>query len=100
MNPKKVNRNRLNCLEDLPNIGPAMAGDLRILGIEKPVDLVGQDPYVMYEQLCSRTGLRQDPCVLDVFISVIRFMNGSSAQPWWDFTAERKFKYRSHRYDK
>jgi hypothetical protein len=77
-------------LEDLPNIGPAMTRDLNLLGIRIPADLIGQDAYALYEKLCVRTGMHQDPCVLDVFLSVTRFMAGDPAQPWWAFTAERK----------
>lgn len=48
MNPTKVSRDRLQRLEDLPNIGPAMARDLRGLGIQMPADLIGEDAYVLY----------------------------------------------------
>jgi hypothetical protein len=77
-------------LEDLPNVGPATAEDLRSLGIVRPAQLVGQDPYALYDQLCARTGVRQDPCVYDVFISVVRYMEGAPAWPWWHYTPERK----------
>lgn len=90
MNPAKVRRDRLQRLEDLPNIGPAMAKDLLSLGISQPADLAGQDAYALYEQLCRQTGVRHDPCVIDVFLSVVRFMDGAPPRPWWDFTAERK----------
>lgn len=90
MNPAKVRRDRLARLEDLPNIGPAGARDLRRLGIARPADLVGQDAYELYERLSLLTGQRQDPCVLDVFLSVVRFMAGEPARPWWDYTAERQ----------
>lgn len=90
MNPAKVHRDRLVRLEDLPNIGPAMARDLMSLGIRQPADLVGQDAFVLYEQLCRQTGLRHDPCVIDVFLSVVRFMAGEGPRPWWDYTLERK----------
>ena len=90
MNPAKVNRNRLLALTDLPNIGPAMADDFRLLGIEEPGQLVDKDPYQLYEQLCALTATRQDPCVIDVFISVTRFMTGDEPRPWWAYTPERK----------
>lgn len=77
-------------LEDLPNVGPATAGDLRSLGITRPAQLVGRDPYALYDQLCAHTGVRQDPCVYDVFISVVRYMEGAPAWPWWHYTPERK----------
>jgi hypothetical protein len=90
MNPARVRRDRLTRLEDLPNIGPAMTRDLNRLGIRTPTDLIGRDACALYEELCVCTGVRQDPCVLDVFLSVTRFMAGGPAQPWWAFTAERK----------
>ena len=61
-----------------------------MLGINKPYDLVGQNPDKMYEKLCIVTGIRHDPCVIDVFISLTSFINGDEAKPWWDYTTERK----------
>ncbi|HJZ94383.1 MAG TPA: helix-hairpin-helix domain-containing protein [Gemmataceae bacterium] len=77
-------------LEDLPNIGPKTAADFRLLGITRPKQLTGKDPYQLYEKLCRATGVRQDPCVLDVFISAVRFVGGEPARPWWYYTKERK----------
>ena len=90
MNPARVRRDRLAHLQDLPNIGAAMTRDLNLLGIQTPNDLIGRDAYALYEELCVRTGMRHDPCVLDVFLSIVSFMHGGAAQPWWNFTAERK----------
>ncbi|MCE3002417.1 MAG: helix-hairpin-helix domain-containing protein [Xanthomonadaceae bacterium] len=77
-------------LEEIPNIGPAMAGDLRLLGIHAPRELAGRDPLALYRALCAATGVRQDPCVLDTFIAAVRFAEGGPALRWWRFTAERK----------
>ena len=44
----------------------------------------------LYDKLCVLTVTRHDPCVIDVFISVTRFMAGAAAQPWWAYTEERK----------
>jgi len=90
MNPSKVCRDRLHSLTDLPNIGAATAGDLRLLGVNEPAQLTGKCPYEMYDRLCSITGYRQDPCVLDVFISITRFVGGEDPKPWWHYTGERK----------
>lgn len=90
MNPAKVVRSKVVTLTDLPNVGPATAGDLRLLGIEHPRDLKGRDPYQMFDQLRVLTKSNQDPCVIDVFMSVTDFMNGGEARPWWSFTEERK----------
>lgn len=90
MHPNKVSRSRLAQLTDLPNIGPAMAADLRLLGYRTPADLVDADAGEMYARLCALTGQRHDPCVLDVFLSVSDFMRGAPPRPWWDYTTRRK----------
>ena len=77
-------------LEDIPNVGPAVAADLRRLGITAPADLLGRDPYALYEDLCEITGQRHDPCLLDTFIAAVRYMEGAPKRPWWKYTAERK----------
>jgi predicted GIY-YIG superfamily endonuclease len=77
-------------LEDIPNVGPAVAADLRRLGIATPAALPGRDPYAMYDDLCRLTGHRHDPCVLDTFIAAVRFLEGAPKKPWWTYTAERK----------
>src|SRR5438045_9234301 len=83
-------RKQLARLEDIPNIGPAVAADLRQLGITAPADLPGRDPYALYDDLCRITGKRHDPCLLDTFIAAVRYMEGGPKTPWWEFTAERK----------
>ena len=90
MSPSKVVREDVVLLTHLPNVGKSLAGDLRLIGIDCPAKLRGRDPYEMYETLCEVTGLRHDPCVIDVFISVTRFINGEPAVAWWQFTDERK----------
>ena len=90
MNPDKVDRARVLVLTDLPNVGKAVAEDLRLLGIHQPCQLEGKCPFEMYAMLCDMTAMRHDPCVIDVFISVTRFMAGDEPRPWWAYTAERK----------
>ena len=90
MNPAKVERNRVKQLTDLPNIGKAGEKDLILLGITAPEQLIGRDAYEMYDELCKKTGVRHDPCVIDVFLSITRFMGGETPRPWWDYTDERK----------
>ncbi|WP_454831939.1 helix-hairpin-helix domain-containing protein [Pseudoxanthomonas wuyuanensis] len=77
-------------LEQIPNIGPSIAADLRGIGIALPSQLIGQDPYILYERVNRTTGLRHDPCLCDCFIAAVRFMEGGEALPWWVWTAERK----------
>jgi len=88
----KRKRENVVRLEDVPNVGRSIAADLRQLGISRPVELVGRDPYEMYAELCRMTGQHQDPCVLDTFIAAVRYMEGEPKKPWWKYTAERKKK--------
>jgi len=89
---KSPDRNTVSQLDALPNIGKAMMADFLLIGINHPKELVGKDPFKLYDELCSTTGVKHDPCVIDVFMSAIDFMEGGEAQPWWAFTKERKRK--------
>lgn len=84
-------------LEALPNIGPSIAGDLRCIGVEHPRQLVGKDPFDLYRKLCEKTGVRHDPCVIDVFMAAVDFMEGGEPKPWWAFTEERKDRLKTAR---
>jgi len=90
MNPAKVNREKLNRLTDLPNIGKSLATDLESIGILHPNDLIAQDAFALYEKLCQKSGTRHDPCVIDVFMSITDFMNGGKPRVWWEYTPQRK----------
>ncbi len=87
---KNPDRETVCRLEELPNVGKAIAGSLRLIGVDHPRKLVGKDAFELYEALCTKTGKRYDRCVIDVFMSVIDFMEGGEAQSWWAFTEERK----------
>src|SRR5262245_24001027 len=80
-------------LEQLPNIGPALAADLRRLGIHHPGELRSRDPFHLYQALCQATGRRQDPCVLDTFMAATDFMRGADPVRWWHYTAQRRQVY-------
>jgi hypothetical protein len=90
MNPARVDRARLRALTDLPNVGPSIAADLQAIGIDAPSQLAGRSALQLYRDLCVATGKRHDPCVLDVFMSVTRFIDGEPPRAWWHYTAERK----------
>lgn len=80
-------------LEQLPNIGPSLADDLRRIGVARPQELVDKDPMQLYQALCRVSGQRQDPCVLDTFLAATDFMRGADARPWWTYTAQRKAQF-------
>ena len=78
---------------DIPNVGKAMERDFMFLGLKSPIDLKKQDAFKLYQKMCKMSGVRQDPCVLDTYLAVIDFMNGTPSRPWWHYTAERKRNY-------
>lgn len=88
-----LRRHEIKGFCDIPNIGPAIERNLIALGLDTPDDLIGKDPYQMYADLCAITQKRHDPCVIDVFISAVRYMEGGPARKWWEFTDERKRHY-------
>ena len=89
--PRKASHaNECETFEQLPNVGPAMASDLRAIGLSHPRELAHRDPFVLYHSLCAHTGKRQDPCVLDTFMAITDFMRGAKPAPWWAYTAQRK----------
>jgi hypothetical protein len=86
----KPSRDNVVKLEDLPNVGKAIARDLRVIGIVHPGQIAGKNPLDLYESLCRITGIHHDPCVLDVFMSIVHFMENGESFPWWSFTEKRK----------
>lgn len=92
--PTKAERaDQCETLEQIPNIGFALAADLRNIGIAHPRDLLGRNGFALYLMLCRQNGLPQDPCVLDCFLAACDFMQGAPAKPWWHYTVERKARY-------
>jgi hypothetical protein len=77
-------------LRALPNVGPTIARMLIRLGIERAVDLRGQDPEQLFRRLCEIDGRRHDPCLLDTLTAVVDYANGAPARPWWIYSRERK----------
>ena len=70
----RTDRSRVTVLEDLPNVGPAIAADFRRLGIRTPAALKGRDPYALYAALNRVTGQRHDPCVLPRAVPMVEAM--------------------------
>ena len=81
-------------LADLSGIGPAMLRDFRLLGIETVEQLAGCEPRTLYNELCVRTGKRQDPCVLDTFSCAIAQARNpalpAEQRNWWYWSRARK----------
>lgn len=91
----QTDRSSLTDFQQIINIGPSLAGDFRDIGLHKPQQLTGKNAWELYRELCLQTDQRHDPCVLDVFLSAVDYMNGNKPQVWWNYTAQRKRDYSS-----
>ncbi len=89
----ETDRDQIKDFCQIVNVGPATAGDFEDLGIDTPQELIKQDPAEMYTRLCKVTKIRHDPCVLDVFMAAVDYMNGNPPKAWWEYTDDRKKLY-------
>jgi hypothetical protein len=71
-----------------------MLSDFRLLGIETVEQLARHEPQTLYDDLCVRTGKRQDPCVLDTFSCAVAQARNPDLPPgqrnWWYWSRLRK----------
>ena len=85
-------RNEIKYFRDIPNVGKAIEKDFVLIGLKEPIELISKDAYQMYSDLCNVTHKQHDPCVIDVFLSAVSYMEGGPPKKWWEFTKERKLK--------
>jgi len=85
-----MHRTDIKKFTDLPNVGHAIEKYFITLDFRHPAELAGKDPYQLYNELCRLTAKRHDPCLLDVFISAVRYIEGGPPRKWWEYTQERK----------
>jgi DNA transformation protein len=81
---------KTHSLEDIPNIGKSIAGDLRALGIRTPKELAKCDPLATYHLLSDNMGKRHDPCVLYTLMAAKHFLESGESIAWWQFTQAGK----------
>jgi hypothetical protein len=81
-------------LRDLVGVGPRIEADFRSLGIGSVEALAGANPDELYDELCHKTGTRQDPCVLDTFRSAVAQARNPDLpleqRSWWWWSRQRK----------
>lgn len=76
-------------LEQIPGVGPAMAEDLRKLGITEVAQLKDKDPEQLYQSLNEILGYVEDRCVLYVFRCAVYYAKtdcpDSEKLKWWNW---------------
>ena len=78
----------------LRGIGPSIEADLHDLGITTVEELSRQDGEELYKRLCTLRGVRQDPCVFDVFTCAVAQARNpdlpEELKNWWTWSRIRK----------
>jgi len=81
-------------LLSIPGVGKSIAQDLHIVGIHHVKDLIGQDPEILYNDLCSEYKKRIDPCVLYTFRCAVYYAENEKHDPallkWWNWKNKEK----------
>ena len=81
-------------LEDLVSVGPAIARDFELLGIQSVAQLARRNPEKLYEKFCIKTGKAQDICCLDVFQAAVAQAKNPKLpmeqRQWWYWSRLRK----------
>jgi hypothetical protein len=76
-------------LQEIPNVGPAIARRLAELGFDGAASLRGQDPEALFARTEAARGTPEDPCLLDTYRAVVAFAETGDDRPWHAFSRER-----------
>jgi hypothetical protein len=79
----------LGRLQEIPNVGPAVARRLAELGFDGVDSLRGQDPEALFARTEAARGAPEDPCLLDTYRAVIAYADNGDTRPWHAFSRER-----------
>ena len=78
-------------LEEIPGVGPRIAGVMEALGIRQVSDLAGQDPEELYRRECLYKGFAEDRCALYVWRLAVYYAehetNEKEKLRWWYWKA-------------
>ena len=71
---------------------------MRLIGIDRPSCLKGEDPEKLYRKLEKMAGAHQDRCVLYTFRCAVYFVNVKKHDPellkWWNWSDQNLRKYK------
>ena len=74
-------------LEEIPGVGPRIAGVMEKLGIRQVADLVGKDPEELYRRECRLKGFEEDRCALYVWLTAVYYAENpvrkAEKLKWW-----------------
>ena len=75
--------------EKIPGVGKKLSKDFIDLGYHKVIDLNGEDPELIYQNLIELRGRHIDRCVLYVFRCAVYYASNTVHEPellkWWNW---------------
>jgi len=87
--PLPAARRAIADLVRIPGVGPSIASDLYLLGVQEVAGLRGRSPEALYSELCRETGRHVDRCVLYVFRCAVYYASEPNPHPemlkWWNW---------------
>ena len=76
-------------LQEIPGVGPRIAGYLESLGVRRTADLNGADPEKLYRQLSAKYRKPLDRCLLYVLRCAVYYASTRRPRPhllkWWNW---------------
>jgi hypothetical protein len=81
----KIDTDTLWRLQEIPNVGPAVARRLAELGFDGVDALRGQDPEDLFARTEAARGRAEDPCLLYTYRAVVAFAETGDDRPWHAF---------------
>lgn len=81
---------QLKCdLQEIPGVGPRIAGYLQSVGVRRVADLKGASPDDLYRRLCRKHARSFDPCLLYVLRCAVYYAITPRPKPhllkWWNW---------------
>jgi hypothetical protein len=77
-------------LSTLKNVGPATLSDLLLIGITRIEQLKTAHPETLFHLLETKSGYKQNICMLDLFHAIIHEAQTGERMPWHYFSALRR----------
>lgn len=77
-------------LSELKNVGPATLGDLLFIGITTIDQLKTANAEYLFQLLETKSGCKQNICMLDLFRATIHEAQSGERLPWHHFSALRR----------
>jgi len=80
----------LHDLRTIHSVGPAILGDLFFIGITSIDQLAKADAQTLFNLLETKSGHKQNICMLDLFHAIIHEARTGNRLPWHLFSAARR----------